>query len=262
MKMNRRILAGILVLMAVLLIASAPAFAAKVTGIKVTVNGKQVAFPDQQPYLDTDLGRTFIPVRFVSEALGAKVDWNQAKQTVTITTNTAIINMKIGSTQAEVTGVIKNLDAPARLENGRTMVPLRFVSEALDKEVIWHQDTMTVEIKDIDITGGYWVPEDLHGVGVYSPKAVEGGDRPVFEIGINTLKSLPEQYTVLHDILVKNGFADEQTAQKILDVVKTKTGFTPALDAEFKCNGYVIDVGSGGYSNLIAIYIWDHDWRK
>ncbi|MGB9792606.1 MAG: copper amine oxidase N-terminal domain-containing protein [Thermacetogeniaceae bacterium] len=256
MKMDRRMLVGFLVLMVVLLIASVPAFATKVTGIKVTVNGKQVTFPDQQPYLDAALGRVFIPVRFVSEALGAKVDWDQAKQTVTITSNTAIIKIKIGSAQVEVTGIYKNLDAPARVENGRTMVPLRFVSEALGKDVVWHQDTMTVEIKDKDITGGYWVPEDTKGVGCGSPRAIDGGNRPIFSMDIDTRKPLADQYMVVHDILIKNDFADEQTASKILDVVKTKTGFTPALDAEFSYKNHKIEVISGGFSSYITINIW------
>ena len=56
------------------------------TGPDVRVNGEIVDFPDGQPYVDEN-NRTMIPVRFVSEELGAKVTWNGATQSAVIEKN-------------------------------------------------------------------------------------------------------------------------------------------------------------------------------
>jgi hypothetical protein len=79
--------------------------------IKVYVNAVQIEFPDQKPMINSD-SRTLVPVRFVSQALGANVDWDGDK-VITLDTSTDIIN-------------------------NRTMVPLRFVSECLGAEVKWN----------------------------------------------------------------------------------------------------------------------------
>ena len=51
--------------------------------LRVVVNGNRVNFPDAEPFID-DNGRTQVPVRFVSEALGAEVSWEGSTKTVTI----------------------------------------------------------------------------------------------------------------------------------------------------------------------------------
>lgn len=103
--------------------------------ITISVNGTTVKF-DQAPYIAN--GRTMVPVRFVSEALGAQVSWDNITKTVKITTD-KVIELKIGSTEARIDGDSITLDAPAEIAGGRTMVPLRFVSEALGAQVLWHQ---------------------------------------------------------------------------------------------------------------------------
>lgn len=109
--------------------------------VDVSVYGKQIDFPDQKPFIDTSVNRTYVPVRFVSEALGAQVDWNNDAQTVSIQKPDLSVLLKIDSDQATtVVGSVYNtitLDAPATLVNDRTMVPLRFVSETLGAKVIW-----------------------------------------------------------------------------------------------------------------------------
>lgn len=56
--------------------------AASSNDIQVTVDGKKIDFPDSKPFLDHQTSRTMVPVRFVSQSLGATVDWDQANQTV------------------------------------------------------------------------------------------------------------------------------------------------------------------------------------
>ncbi len=88
--------------------------------------------------------RTFVPVRFVGERLGAEVGWEGDSQTATVTKDGHVIRMPIGSAVFTLDGEEKALDAPAELTpstegNFRTMVPIRFVSEALGYQVEWDQ---------------------------------------------------------------------------------------------------------------------------
>jgi len=111
--------------------------------ITVKVDGKIINF-DVEPYIDN--GRTMVPIRFISEALGAKVDWNDTYKLVTITLGDMKVEQKIGKTVAIVNGQEVNFDVPAVIKNGRTMVPVRFVSEALEANVEWEATTRTVII--------------------------------------------------------------------------------------------------------------------
>ncbi|MCD1259735.1 copper amine oxidase N-terminal domain-containing protein [Paenibacillus athensensis] len=115
--------------------------------VPVIVNGHKVKFPDTEPYVDSN-GRTMVPVRFVSEKLGGKVDWNAATRTVTIATQGKSISLTIGSKAPTVNGHSVELDTAAAMVDGRTMVPLRFVSEALESKVTWDEGAHAVQITD------------------------------------------------------------------------------------------------------------------
>ena len=93
-------------------------------------------------------GRTLVPVRALSQTLGAKVNWNSSKRQAEITKGDINIVIPIDSDNAYVNGQTAYLDVPAEIMNGRTMVPLRFAAEALNIEISWDQDTKTVNIKN------------------------------------------------------------------------------------------------------------------
>lgn len=82
-------------------------------------------------------GRTLVPVRFISEKIGADVGWYEPTQTVTVKTNAKDISLQIGSTQMVVNGETVTLDVPAQTIGGRTLIPLRALVEALGKQVFW-----------------------------------------------------------------------------------------------------------------------------
>ena len=113
--------------------------------IKVYVNGNQVVFPDQKPMINAD-SRTLVPVRFVSEALGADVEWDGTTNTVSIAHEGKAIGLVIGQRTAQVDAGSVVLDTAAALVGGRTMVPLRFVSECLGAEVQWDQYARAIYI--------------------------------------------------------------------------------------------------------------------
>ncbi|MGC7846803.1 S8 family serine peptidase [Desulforudis sp. 1088] len=102
--------------------------------LTVTVNGGPRAL-DAAPYIDPQSGRTLVPVRFVSEALGAEVDWAAAARQVVIKDMDREIVLTIGAQSVLVDGAPAALEAPAVINGQRTFVPLRFVSETLGAKV-------------------------------------------------------------------------------------------------------------------------------
>jgi len=87
---------------------------------------------------------TMVPLRFVSEILGATVDWNASLQIVTITSGQRVIQLQIGSLIALVGTEVVSLTAAPMLSQGRTLVPLRFISESLGATVTWDGVLQTV----------------------------------------------------------------------------------------------------------------------
>ena len=114
-------------------------------GAKVRVGGKLVDFEDQFPIIED--GRTLIPVRAVSEILGADVEWNGEWYQAEIELNGREIIIPLYSDTAYIDGVEHKLDVPAEIINDRTMVPLRFIAEALDVYIDWDGNTRTVLIE-------------------------------------------------------------------------------------------------------------------
>ncbi len=111
--------------------------------ISVFVDGVQVQF-DVQPQLVND--RTMVPMRAIFEALGAVVEWDDYTQTASAHKNNKIINLTIGSPYMYVNGEAVSLDSPAYVINGRTLVPVRAISESLGLNVSWNDRTQTVNI--------------------------------------------------------------------------------------------------------------------
>lgn len=104
--------------------------------------------------IDTDTpptivsGRTLVPMRAIFEALGADVEWDNESRTATGIRGNTIVSVQIDNTIAYVNGVAYILDVPAQIINSRTMVPARFVSEAMGCTVTWYQDKSTAAVAD------------------------------------------------------------------------------------------------------------------
>lgn len=113
--------------------------------INVDIDGKMVQFLDARPFVDTN-GRTMIPVRAVSESLGAKVQWIQEKRLVVIDREKTNILLPVGKKDIVVNTAGKLMDTTTQIYQNRTYVPLRFVSEAFGFTVQWNNDTRSVLI--------------------------------------------------------------------------------------------------------------------
>ncbi len=96
-------------------------------------------FPDQAPIIAND--RTLLPIRAIAEYYGWSVNWDEAKKRVTIENTNAKIEVDIGRTDASVNNGLGYilLDVPALILNGRTLLPVRAVAEAMGVTVDWNQ---------------------------------------------------------------------------------------------------------------------------
>lgn len=113
-------------------------------GAKVRMNGTLVKFSDQYPIIRN--GTTLIPIRAISEHLGASVTWDGAASHAQIIKGGQAIDLYTGSDTAYINGQAYTLEVPATEINNRTLVPLRFVAEAMGVQVNWDGTTMTVEL--------------------------------------------------------------------------------------------------------------------
>jgi hypothetical protein len=136
-------------------VAASLATAAMSQQITVVVNGNNVNFQGQQPIMNAD--RVLVPLRGVLEKIGANVSWDPSTQTVRAYRTHSDIKLVIGQDSAMVDGKSVNLDVPAQIVRGSTMVPLRFVGEALGEEVHWNSASNTVTIND---GGRYDLPDN------------------------------------------------------------------------------------------------------
>lgn len=109
--------------------------------VSVLLDGEKLIF-DVPPYVESS--RVMLPMRVIFEALGATVDYNAGK--ITAQKGQTVVRMELGSDKMQVAEEIKTLDVPARAQSGRTLLPLRAVSEALGCKVDWNNATKTVTI--------------------------------------------------------------------------------------------------------------------
>ncbi|HLK55333.1 MAG TPA: copper amine oxidase N-terminal domain-containing protein [Chthonomonadaceae bacterium] len=126
--------------------------------IRVIVNGDRVRFEDVGPQQIN--GRVLVPVRGVLEKLGANVSWQPEDQRVIATNGNTTIKLRLGDRRAEVNGRDVMLDVPAQTYSDRTMVPLRFLGEALGAQVRWDDHERTVYITTND--SGHHDNNDQH----------------------------------------------------------------------------------------------------
>lgn len=131
-----------ILIMVIAISVALPAMASE--NIKVTVGGERVIF-DVQPQLIND--RTMVPLRAIFEALDATVSWDDATQVIKAMKGNTLIRLEIDDNTMWVNSKKVTLDVPATLVNGRTLVPVRAISEAFDLKVDWIEATNTVKVR-------------------------------------------------------------------------------------------------------------------
>ena len=121
--------------------------------ISVFENGDKIDFKDGNDEVNPVIvsGSTLVPIRKITEKLGAKVDWNNDTHTATIRLLDTTIQLVQDSTNADVNGNTVTLEVPAQNIGGHILVPLRFISEQFNKNVDYvpgDQGTAIIPIVD------------------------------------------------------------------------------------------------------------------
>lgn len=111
---------------------------------KVSMNDEEIEVTASYIVDDT----TLVPLRVISEGLGADVNWDESENTITVEKDGNVISLQIGSTTATINGKAYTLPAAAEIKDDTAMVPIRFISEALNANVVWDKDTMKVTVSD------------------------------------------------------------------------------------------------------------------
>jgi alpha-tubulin suppressor-like RCC1 family protein len=146
-----------------------PALASEMP-IQVQIDGRPLkAYPAPQ----LREGVTLVPLRAIFEALGAQVRWDLATRTVTATRGQTVVQLTINAPTATKNGQAITLAHPPVLVDGYTMVPLRFVAEALGASVAWDGTARRVSIESPRNPGA---PVTAVGAGAYHSLVVKGGE--------------------------------------------------------------------------------------
>ncbi|GGG04658.1 stalk domain-containing protein [Paenibacillus abyssi] len=128
-------------------VSAAAASSTVQSDIQVYVDGSKISF---KPAPIQEKGTTLVPMRPIFQALGAQVTWEQQSRTVIARKDFTTISLKVGSQQGVVNGKSVKLQVPAKLVRGTTMVPLRFIGEALGAKLSWSQAKRTITITSLE----------------------------------------------------------------------------------------------------------------
>ncbi|BAF58350.1 hypothetical membrane protein [Pelotomaculum thermopropionicum SI] len=246
---------------------------------------------DVAPFVQND--RTFVPVRFLGNALGvdnSNIAWDDATQTATLKGVKATLSMAIGKAQVVSNGAAKAIDvAPMLVDPGRTMLPARFVAEGLGYQVDWDEATQTVICwpageprPDVSAAVEYLVSQAVQPVQ-QQPAGETFTTRAGYQIPKETKLKLPQYLDELgpgapHNCELLFGIdltkgdlesqwadaayilgqkLDSQTVDEVMAYVKQKTGFKQELNYKtWESNEKKIGVISNWGSRGVQITVW------
>lgn len=202
-------------------------------GSKILINKKAVKF-DVPPVIKE--GRTLIPVRAITEGMGAKVEWDAVKSIVTITSPDGLIIIKlylaeeddgkITVTQDNVTTVVTT-DVRPGIINNRTFVPLRFIAEVFGRHIGYDDDTGQIDIED----GPTITPKTVQ----YNTLELIIADLPITMTlngytftGIESLDAANYTFVAPNTVLIKEAYLESLKAKQ----TKLNFVFTKGTDTE------------------------------
>ncbi|MCP3807817.1 stalk domain-containing protein [Paenibacillus sp. Lou8.1] len=199
----------------------------KAQKVEVFIDGKLQQY--EQPATSIS-GSMLVPFRAVFEALGAKVKWDGATKTVTATKGNTTIKLTVGSRDAYINGKLVRLNAAPRLINGKVMVPIRFVSEALGAKVKWNIAAQSVVI--------FLAPPQVLTTSESEQLMEENEDASESQSNTTILKKISTTFSKSTDIVF------------VIDVTSSMTG---TLDyVRQKVKGFVDSVPAGSQFAVVA----------
>ena len=106
-------------------------------GLKILMDDAEIDFPDAQPFIDSE-DRTQVPIRMIAEMLGCEVDWNEKDRSVFISrTADDPVVLRVNDNRIFAGDTVVTMDTTPMIIDGRTYVPLLYVSEAFGINVFW-----------------------------------------------------------------------------------------------------------------------------
>jgi len=226
------------------------------SSLRVEVDGREVAFPDELPYVDAATNLTMVPAKFVSEKLGAKAKWNGASNQISFLYKNDTITLGIGDNHAEVNGKTVTFGGGALVKNGRTMVPLRFISEAFHAQVEWQpkQNQVSIMTAVSNVPKGTWI-WDSQVIVRDSDKAISfARERNVTTIylQINTdmapaiyesfVRSAKEQGIQVEALEGRPEWAYKKNQDKIKKFIAWVSAYNASVEAEARFAGLHFDI--------------------
>lgn len=117
-------------------------------GSTAYVKGDKESMMDVAPFVEAE--RTYIPIRYVAEALDINEDnilWNHSAQQVTLLKNNRVAQLRVGSKVLKINNANISMDVQVKNVNGRTVLPLRSVAQVFGASVDWNEADQTIIIK-------------------------------------------------------------------------------------------------------------------
>ncbi len=112
--------------------------------VRVMLDDEYINFDVEPMIID---GRTMVPLRAIFEAMGAEVYWDAETETIMAATEETVIIGEIGKKELYINEEVSKMDIAPVIKDGRTLVPVRFISEAFGCDVAWDNDERTVYIR-------------------------------------------------------------------------------------------------------------------
>lgn len=184
----------LLFLLLSLLLTACPAYAGQ--DAKVTVDGAQVDFFDQRPYI-VDPGRVMVPVAAPMMQMGCQVTWNGDAQQATITKEGTTAVFTIGCSNYTVNGETKAMDVAPEIAGNRTAFPIGYAALAMGATVTWDADSYTVIIQ----TGKN---NDAGANNGMLPRTIDQKNDPMFEVIFSDPTSVGTSGTII-DLTSRDG---------------------------------------------------------
>ena len=119
----------------------------KINDVNYSINGESKKM-DAKPFIKND--RTLVPLRFIVEAIGGEVNWDNDNRLVTVNSKGKTIVLPIDSKTIKIDGKDVNIDQAAIIKGDRTFVPIRFIAENLDMVVNYINESRIIEISSFE----------------------------------------------------------------------------------------------------------------
>ncbi len=223
----------------------------------LTINGEAVTV--EKPYVVGE-GVTLVPLRVITEAFGATVEWIAETKSIVLTYPDVSILLQIDNPMAEVNGkAVKLLSAPELTPNGFTMVPLRFISENFGAEVSYDDATRKITVVKANgsfgntVEGGItasYIGDSFYGWSMKNPTNMEMIDREFdgtyteftydgYDGFYLSIKHTPEEYDFERDF---SQWKSEFSGMTLMKADKNGTGAVKTMHFQVKDQSDMIDV--------------------